>query len=168
MSEYLQKHKQLDAIGGGAYLGLLAGNTPSAANIKAYAQIVKEKSIERQAAEFAKNPLVNAAKLSELADALAMLHLPESYDQIMPLNDFRQQNVPVYEPIIDPIITTSSETIIYAEAGVGKTMFVTDLAYAVACGGHAIKWPVPKPRKVLIWDGEMAKAELVDRYNKLV
>ena len=40
LSEWLQKHSQLDAIGGGTYLGLLAGNTPSAANIVAYAEIV--------------------------------------------------------------------------------------------------------------------------------
>ena len=48
LSEWLQKHNQLKAIGGGAYLGLLANNTPSAANIMAYAEIVRERSILRQ------------------------------------------------------------------------------------------------------------------------
>jgi replicative DNA helicase len=48
LSEWLQKHDQLQTIGGGAYLGLLAGNTPSAANILAYASIVRERSILRQ------------------------------------------------------------------------------------------------------------------------
>lgn len=48
LSEWLQRHEQLDAIGGGAYLGLLASNTPSAANITAYAEIVRDRSILRQ------------------------------------------------------------------------------------------------------------------------
>ena len=48
LSEWLQSHNKLGMIGGGAYLGLLASNTPSAANIVAYAEIVRERSILRQ------------------------------------------------------------------------------------------------------------------------
>lgn len=48
LSEWLQKNKQLNTIGGGSYLGILATNTPSAANIIAYAEIVRERSILRQ------------------------------------------------------------------------------------------------------------------------
>jgi replicative DNA helicase len=48
LSEWLQRYKLLDAVGSGAYLAYLAGNTPSAANIKAYALIVRERSILRQ------------------------------------------------------------------------------------------------------------------------
>ena len=48
LSERLQKNEQLNMIGGGSYLGILASNTPSAANIIAYAEIVRERSILRQ------------------------------------------------------------------------------------------------------------------------
>jgi replicative DNA helicase len=48
VSEWLEKHNELDKIGGIAYLSTLAQNTPSAANIKAYAEIVRERSILRQ------------------------------------------------------------------------------------------------------------------------
>lgn len=48
LSEWLQKRNQLDQAGGLAYLGMLANNTPSAANIKAYAEIVRERSVLRQ------------------------------------------------------------------------------------------------------------------------
>lgn len=48
LSEWLENHNKLDAIGGNSYLGLLARNTPSAANIEAYAKIVREHSILRQ------------------------------------------------------------------------------------------------------------------------
>ena len=48
LAEWLQVHEKLDAIGGGPYLAMLASNIPSAANIVAYAQIVRERAILRQ------------------------------------------------------------------------------------------------------------------------
>jgi len=48
LSEWLEKVGELDNAGGLAYLGSLAKNTPSAANIIAYAKIVRERSILRQ------------------------------------------------------------------------------------------------------------------------
>ncbi|MGD8407032.1 MAG: replicative DNA helicase [Thiohalophilus sp.] len=48
LSEWLSQHNQLDAAGGMSYLGGLAKNTPTAANIKAYAAIVRERSVLRQ------------------------------------------------------------------------------------------------------------------------
>jgi len=48
LSEELHKHDQLDGIGGLGYLTELARNTPSAANIAAYARIVRERSTLRQ------------------------------------------------------------------------------------------------------------------------
>lgn len=47
VSEWLDKQGQLAEAGGLEYLGLLARNVPSAANIKAYANIVREKSALR-------------------------------------------------------------------------------------------------------------------------
>lgn len=46
--EALKTAGQLEAIGGEAYLYELQHNTPSAANIKTYAEIVREKSVLRQ------------------------------------------------------------------------------------------------------------------------
>jgi len=48
LSEWLKQREELDNAGGLAYLGTLAKDTPSAANIRAYANIVREKSILRQ------------------------------------------------------------------------------------------------------------------------
>jgi len=48
ISEALKTAEQLNAVGGEAYLFEMAGNTPSAANIAAYAEIVREKSVLRQ------------------------------------------------------------------------------------------------------------------------
>ncbi|MFV2005347.1 MAG: replicative DNA helicase [Gammaproteobacteria bacterium] len=48
LSQCLEKNSQLDQAGGLLYLGRLAKDTPSAANIVAYANIVREKSVLRQ------------------------------------------------------------------------------------------------------------------------
>jgi replicative DNA helicase len=48
LAEYHDKRGELDQVGELAYLGTLARNTPSAANIAAYAAIVRERSVLRQ------------------------------------------------------------------------------------------------------------------------
>lgn len=47
VSEWLEKNHELQNAGGLAYLASLANNTPSAANIGAYAQIVRERALLR-------------------------------------------------------------------------------------------------------------------------
>ena len=48
VTEWFESHGQVEQVDGGAYISQLASNTPSAANVKAYADIVREKSILRQ------------------------------------------------------------------------------------------------------------------------
>jgi len=48
LSEWLEKAGELEASGGLAYLAVLAKETPSAANVGAYADIVRERSVLRQ------------------------------------------------------------------------------------------------------------------------
>jgi replicative DNA helicase len=74
VAESLKSTGELDAVGGLPYLGSLAQNTPSAANIRRYAEIVRERSILRKLAEVgaeiaesAYNPMGRPA--SELLDA---------------------------------------------------------------------------------------------------
>ncbi len=59
LSEYLEQRETLDDVGGFAYLADLAKNTPSAANINAYADIVAERALVRN--------LIGVA--NEIADA---------------------------------------------------------------------------------------------------
>jgi replicative DNA helicase len=51
VAEALESHNRLDDIGGLAYLAALAQNTPSAANIRRYAEIVRERSVLRKLVE---------------------------------------------------------------------------------------------------------------------
>src|SRR3954469_6874321 len=50
VAEILERNGKLNEIGGQSYLGSLALNTPSAANIRRYAEIVRERSIMRSLA----------------------------------------------------------------------------------------------------------------------
>jgi replicative DNA helicase len=53
VSESLESTRELENVGGLAYIGALAQNTPSSANIRRYAEIVRERSIMRKLAETA-------------------------------------------------------------------------------------------------------------------
>ena len=48
VSEHLERNGRLTDAGGLAYLGTLVRDTPSAANVRAYAEIVRERSVLRQ------------------------------------------------------------------------------------------------------------------------
>ena len=51
VAEALENSAELSGVGGIAYLGALAQNTPSAANIRRYAEIVRERAVMRQLVE---------------------------------------------------------------------------------------------------------------------
>src|SRR5574340_619864 len=53
VAEALQSLGQLEGVGGLAYIVALASNTPSAANIRRYAEIVRERSVMRRLADVA-------------------------------------------------------------------------------------------------------------------
>lgn len=84
LSEALTSAQKLDYVGGLAYLGALVANVPSAANIRHYAQIVRERSILRQLAatageiaDSAYNPMGrNARAVLDMAEA-KVLHIAE-------------------------------------------------------------------------------------------
>jgi replicative DNA helicase len=48
VTEWFESRGKVDQVDGGDYIAQLASNTPSAANVRAYAEIVREKSILRQ------------------------------------------------------------------------------------------------------------------------
>ncbi len=48
LAEWLEDNNQLEEAGGFAYLGVLARDTPSAANVRAYADIIRERAIRRE------------------------------------------------------------------------------------------------------------------------
>ncbi|NND45020.1 MAG: replicative DNA helicase [Xanthomonadales bacterium] len=51
ITEWFESHGKIDLVDGGSYISQLVNSTPSAANIHAYAEIVREKSILRSLIE---------------------------------------------------------------------------------------------------------------------
>lgn len=77
VSEALEKNDLLESVGGIAYLGELARNTPSSANVVAYAEIIKERSIVRELIGVA-NDIAETGYNPEGRDSTDLLDLAES------------------------------------------------------------------------------------------
>lgn len=78
LAEWHDKRGELDQVGEVAYLGMLASNTPSAANIAAYAEIVRERAILRQLIKVG-NSIANMAFKPEGMSKEEMLDIAERY-----------------------------------------------------------------------------------------
>ncbi|PCS23884.1 replicative DNA helicase [Candidatus Enterovibrio escicola] len=77
LSEHLEKLNQLEDVGGFAYLAELANNTPSAANIVAYADIVQERAVVRNLIRVA-NEIADAGYEPEGRTSAELLDMAES------------------------------------------------------------------------------------------
>ncbi len=77
VSEALEHTEQLEEAGGFAYLGELAKNTPSAANVVAYAEIIRERAITRELIGVA-NEISEVGYNPQGRDSSAILDLAES------------------------------------------------------------------------------------------
>lgn len=77
LSELLEKQGSLEDVGGFAYLADLAKNTPSAANITAYADIVREKAVLRNVISVG-NEIVASAYNSKAATSTDIIDELES------------------------------------------------------------------------------------------
>ncbi|NUL39620.1 replicative DNA helicase [Kosakonia sacchari] len=77
LAESLELQGQLDIVGGFAYLAELSKNTPSAANISAYADIVRERAVVREMISVA-NEIANAGFDPQGRSSEDLLDLAES------------------------------------------------------------------------------------------
>ena len=77
VSESLERSAKLAEIGGNTYLGTLAAGTPSAANIRRYAEIVRERSIMRSLATIG-TEIADSAYSPAGRDAKALVDEAES------------------------------------------------------------------------------------------
>jgi len=101
LAEELERQRVLADVGGLAYLGALANDTPSAANIRAYADIVREHSVMRQLirvgtdiADSAFNP--EGRKVDQLLD--------EAENNVFQIAEQRQKQGSGFAPIKDLLV----------------------------------------------------------------
>ncbi len=88
-SEWLQEKGKLDEVGGLAYLGQLAKNTPNTANLLSYARIVAERALLRRLIETA-NTIVARAYQPEGASPGEIVEIAESLIFELGQNNRRQ------------------------------------------------------------------------------
>lgn len=84
------------------------------------------------------------------------------------LGDFMRLDLPPREMILAPILAERSLTMIHAWRGVGKTWVTLAMALAVAGASTCFRWNAPRPRRVLLIDGEMPAVALQERLAQLI
>lgn len=114
VSEWLENKNELDNVGGLSYLSALANNTPSAANIQAYAKIVRERSILRQLIHVA-NEIGECAFNPEGRDSTQLLDKAEQL--VFEIADQGKRGQRGFQPIKDLLVNVVDriDTLSYLE-----------------------------------------------------
>jgi len=181
LTEELKRKKELETIGGSAYITELTNYVPTAAHAAAYAELVAQKAVRRRLikasgdiSELGYNEETSTQELLEQAEAelfsvsdqslkqdLVSIEsiLTESFDRMEELhrNKGAIRGVRTGWRDLDTMtagLQRSDLIILAARPAMGKTTLVTNLAYNVAT---IAKQPV------LFFSLEMSKEQLVDR-----
>jgi replicative DNA helicase len=181
LSEELKKKDDLETVGGSAYLTELTNYVPTAANARAYAELVQQKAVRRrlirasaEISEMGFDEDTTTQELLEKAEAelfsvsdqslkqdLVSIEsiLTESFDRIEELhrNKGQLRGIRTGYRDLDNMtagLQRSDLIILAARPSMGKTTLVTNLAYNVAT---IAKLPV------LFFSLEMSKEQLIDR-----
>jgi replicative DNA helicase len=181
LTEELKRKKDLDTIGGSAYLTELTSYVPTAAHAEAYAELVAQKAVRRrlikasgEISELGFDEETTTQELLEKAEAelfsvsdqslkqdLVSIEsiLTESFDRMEELhrNKGALRGVRTGYHDLDNMtagLQRSDLIILAARPAMGKTTLVTNLAYNVAT--------IAK-QSVLFFSLEMSKEQLVDR-----
>ena len=70
--------------------------------------------------------------------------------------------------LLAPILPERSLAMLYAPRGIGKSWLGLTIGLAVASGSSVLRWSAPKPRRVLLVDGEMVLCDLQTRLNLIL
>lgn len=181
LTDELKRKKELEAVGGSAYLTELTNYVPTAAHAEAYAELVSQKAVRRRLikassdiSELGFDEETSTQELLEKAEAelfsvsdqslkqdLVSIEsiLTESFDRMEELhrNKGSLRGVRTGYRDLDNMtagLQRSDLIILAARPAMGKTTLVTNLAYNVAT---IAKQPV------LFFSLEMSKEQLVDR-----
>jgi replicative DNA helicase len=181
LTDQLKKKKQLEEVGGTAYLSELTNYVPTAAHATTYAEMVAQKAVRRRLikasgdiTELGYDENFNVQELLEKAEAelfsvsdasskqdLASLEsiLLESFDRLEELhrNKGAIRGVKTGFKDLDSMtagLQRSDLIILAARPAMGKTTLVTNLAYNVA---------TLNKQSVLFFSLEMSKEQLIDR-----
>jgi len=177
--EHLQSRGKADECGGLKYLNSLAQSVPSAANIRRYAEIVREKALQRdviaaadRAMTIAREPGDPAGKLDQVASLFGAIRRPTARSAPRRLAELLPDRlehwqalesgdstpgIPTGLPHLDSALTGGLKRgkviVLAARPSVGKTSLAQQIGLTVAAAGHS----------VLMLSQEMPAGDLVDR-----
>jgi hypothetical protein len=136
LAEELTCQGKLEEVGGFARLGILARDTPSAANVNVYARIVLERSIDRQRQAAAKQH--NWAAIERLTQRLTTLQAAPDH-RYTPITD-AELWAKTFPPVrwAVPELIPEGVTILAGSPKIGKSWLALGIAAAVASGGIAL------------------------------
>ena len=107
VAESVEASEDKDRTGGPAYLGSLAQNTPSALNIRRYAELVRERSVQRRLAQVATE--IAEGALGPSGKEIGQL-LDEAESRILEVGDRGQRGTKGFEEI-QPVLARVFERI---------------------------------------------------------
>lgn len=181
LSDELKRKKELDKVGGSAYLTELTNYVPTAAHASAYAELIEQRAVRRRLikassdiAELGYDEDQNTQELLERAEAqlfavsdtslkqdLVSLEkiLTESFDRMEELHRDKNKlrGVKTGYRDLDNMtagLQKSDLIILAARPAMGKSTFGLNLAYNIAA---------QQKQAVLVFSLEMSKEQLVDR-----
>jgi len=146
LSEELSRHKELEAVGGVAYLASLTDGTPRRPSIAHYVRIVRDKALLRTLARGAELLQLNTcepdadppALIEQMADLVeqsrGQLIASTGIRTLADLPDifsFSAEDVP---ELVEGLIPGGTVTLLTAPPGLGKSWFSLRLAICVALG----------------------------------
>ncbi|WP_019536564.1 replicative DNA helicase [Paenibacillus ginsengihumi] len=181
ITEHFQKHNRLEDMGGVIYLTELAGATPSAANIRHYAEIVRSKAHRRRGHELAQKIIAATEDDYEddegyfaAVDALVDEIRPAVESEMVGFAETREEYFRHLRSRAEKLMSGFRQFdewagglwrgwlfVLAGRPGAGKTAKALQYAYGVAKHN-------PDAGPVLIFSQEMDRLELIDRLVSMV
>lgn len=91
-----------------------------------------------------------------------------STPQAISVTDLLRLDFPPRRWVVEGLLQDRDIAMLHAWRGVGKTHFISGLAWAVASGSTFLRYRAPNPVGVLIVDGEMPREDLKSRFAAIL
>lgn len=178
VTNYLREEGKLDILGGGYYIVELSHRVASAANIEHHARIIAERWLEREAIRLFTNGI--KAVYEHTDDVFTIRNSLSDLLRVMPFSSYlrvRDANQVLLEAAGQPdmlqiagtLLEQQGITLMFAQPGVGKSIFAVQIADAAARGREVF------PEGILVnesgamrtgfFDFELLDREFYKRYS---
>ena len=146
LCEHLRRKDKLEEIGGSAYIGALREACPSSANWNAYAEIVRDLSLKRQAArlavsatDYAMNGVPAGEAIIELRRSLESLEIKNAPRRVTQFTGEEILGLELPEPNwVVPGLLPEGLSILAGNPKLGKSWLSLGIAIATATGGAVL------------------------------